>query len=158
MLEDGSLSAFEVFGAGPVPDTPLIPEGDWTSFIDDVTGTPLEAAMVQAARMEEIKWVKQEKIYSKVPLSQCMARTGKAPIDYRWIDVNKGDDLRQNYRSRIVAREIKARKALSEKLPEADLFASMPPIEDFYLLVSLAMSLVTAISGKRLKLGFFLHF
>jgi hypothetical protein len=31
----------------------------------------------------------------------------------------------------------------------------MPPIEAFYLLVALAMSIATAISGKRLKIGFF---
>ena len=31
---------------------------------------------------------------------------GKPPISVKWVDVNKGDDLNPNYRSRLVAREI----------------------------------------------------
>ena len=32
--------------------------------------------------------------------------TGKAPIGVRWVDINKGDKVHPEYRSRLVAKEI----------------------------------------------------
>ncbi len=46
--------------------------------------------------------------------------TGKAPLGIRWIDINKGDDLVEELRSRPVAKEIKREK-------REDLFAATPP-------------------------------
>ena len=47
---------------------------------------------------------------------------GKDPIGTRWIDVNKGDDDNPEYRSRLVAQEIKRDN-------REDLFAATPPLE-----------------------------
>ena len=57
-----------------------------------------------------------------------------------WIDTNKGDDKHANYRSRIVAREIKARKKISERISPEQLFSAMPPLEAFMIILSLFMS------------------
>jgi hypothetical protein len=56
---------------------------------------------------------------------------GKAPISVRWVDVNKGDDLQPNYRSRLVAREIR-------RFGEEPIFAPTPPLESLRTILSLA--------------------
>ena len=43
-------------------------------------------------------------------------------ITVRWIDISKGDNVNENYRSRLVAREI-------EMSNRPDLFAATPPLE-----------------------------
>ena len=53
---------------------------------------------------------------------------------------NKGDAERPRYRSRIVAREIKARKSEEDKIPIEQLFSAMPPLEAVKALVSLLTS------------------
>ena len=40
-------------------------------------------------------------------VQEAWARTGRPPISVRWVEVNKGDDEHPNYRSRLVAREIR---------------------------------------------------
>ena len=49
-------------------------------------------------------------MYEKVPIEECWANTGKDQIGTRWVDVNKGDDVNPEYRSRLVAQEIKRDK------------------------------------------------
>ncbi len=52
--------------------------------------------------------------------SECWEQTGKAPIGVRWVDINKGDEINPEYRSRLVAKEI--------KIDGRDhLFAATPP-------------------------------
>ena len=58
---------------------------------------------------------------------------GKKVITVRWIDINKGDAVDTNYRSRLVAREIK-----TDVRP--DLFAATPPLEAMKLILSLLTS------------------
>jgi len=154
MMGKGELSSFEAGHAGPVADDLAFDQEDWDTYYDDIHGTALRSDLVQAARQEELTWIKQEKIYTKVPLRQCKQRTGKQPLDTRWIDHNKGDDKRPNYRSRMVVREIKARKKLAEQLPGSQLFSATPPVETFFLLASLMMSIKVSTRGKPLKLGF----
>ena len=49
-------------------------EPDWESYIDDVTGTPLRSDMVQAARAEELEWLRSEEVYEKVPKATMLER------------------------------------------------------------------------------------
>ena len=72
-------------------------------------------------------------VYKKVPISRAWDETGKAPIAVRWVDINKGDDVNANYRSRLVAKEIKKHDAWS-------LFAATPPWESVKLLLSMAVT------------------
>ena len=68
-------------------------------------------------------------VWTKVYREECLRVTGKPPVKLRWIDVNKGDDTCPNYRSRIVAKEIK-----KDLRPE--LFAATPPLEYIKYLIS----------------------
>ena len=78
-------------------------------YWDDVNGGWLEPEFVQKARKEELDWVKKQGVYTVVDENTCWKETGKAPITLKWVDTNKGDDEKKNYRSRLVVREIKAK-------------------------------------------------
>ena len=85
---------------------------------------------------------KQHNVYTNVPLEEFIRVTGKQPIGCRWIDTDKGDDDNPEYRSRLVAKEIK-REARDE------MFAAMPPLEPKKALFSLCMSKVSAGCGNQ---------
>ena len=71
----------------------------------------------------------------KRPIGEARAVTGKAPISVRWVDVNKGDDIRPNYRSRLVARQLKARDRSGQCY-----FAPTPPLEALRTVLSLSVT------------------
>ena len=98
---------------------------------DDVTGEWLDPAAVMVARKEELEYVKGMKVYEYAAVSECWSSTGKAPIGTRWIDINKGDEQKRNYRSRLVAKEYKV-----DTQPE--LYAATPPTECLRLMISKA--------------------
>ncbi len=64
--------------------------------------------MARAARATELAFFHSKRVLIKVPQADARRQTGKPPISVRWVDVNKGDDLVPNYRSRLVARQLKA--------------------------------------------------
>ena len=72
---------------------------------------------VKEARKEEMKEVRKHDVYTKAPLQECWE-----PIGTRWVDVNKGDKVHTEIRSRLVAQDIKTNK-------REDLFAATPPLE-----------------------------
>jgi hypothetical protein len=94
----------------------------WEEFWDDITGEPLDPIGVRKARSEEMQEFHKHGVYRKVPISECWDSTGKAPIGVRWVDINKGDKVHPELRSRLVAKEIKINK-------REDLFAATPPLE-----------------------------
>ena len=91
--------------------------------------------LVYKARKEEMEYVAAKKVWVKVSKGRAKQRTGRAPISVRWVDVNKGDDLNPNYRSRLVARQLKARDTSGETF-----FAPAPPLEALRTVVSMAMT------------------
>ena len=52
-----------------------------------------------------MEYFEMMKVWLKKPRSDARGYMGKPPISVRWIDVNKGDDLNPEYRSRLVTRE-----------------------------------------------------
>merc|ERR1712110_976742 len=70
-------------------------------------------------------------LYTKVPTSERIQKTGKKPIGTRWIDVNKQDSANPLYRSRLVGKEFNTYNDVS-------LYAATPPIEALRLILSLA--------------------
>ena len=108
-----------------------IPEEELTNEIleawDDASGEYLDPATVLAARREEIAYYKAMGAFTKVPISQCIARTGRKPIGVRRRDINKGDRYNVNVRSRLVAKEF-------------NLFAGTPPVEAMRAIISMAAS------------------
>ena len=63
--------------------------------------------------------------------------SGRPPISVRWVDVNKGDEANPNYRSRLVARQIKAKDTSGETF-----FAPAPPLEALRRVLSLAATTI----------------
>ena len=69
-------------------------------------------------------------------------------MEQNGVDVNKGDEVHEDYRSRLVAQEIKTYK-------DDGLYAATPPLEAKKLLMSMAMTEGIGIKGnKRMKLDF----
>ena len=62
-----------------------------------------------------------------------MHASGQKTIPTRWVDVNKGDRVNPEYRSRLVAKEMATYK-------RDDLFAATPPLEAFKALLSAAVT------------------
>ena len=79
-------------------------EQDGIIAIDDQSGEPLVPALVRKARMEEMEYFRSMNVYRKVPIAECIEKTGRKPIAVRWVDINKGDTVNHNYRSRLVAK------------------------------------------------------
>ena len=80
-------------------------------------------------------------VYKKVWNSECWQVTGKPPIGVRWVDVNKGDEVHPEYRSRLVAKEIKTDN-------RTDWFAATPPLEAKKLLFMMAVTYEVGFSDK----------
>ena len=73
---------------------------------DDASGAELNPAEVRKARAEEIVYVQKMKFYTQVLIEECYAKTGRAPISARWVDMCKGDRKKHNkYLTGFVARE-----------------------------------------------------
>ena len=68
-------------------------------------------------------------VYVKVPIEEGWRETGKEPVGCRWVDINKGDEAKPNYRSRLVANEFN-----TGVRPEW--YAATPPTECLRLLLS----------------------
>ena len=74
---------------------------------DDVSGNELDPELTLKARKEEMDQFMKHEVYEKVKEEGCWNVTGKAPIGTRWIDINKGDEANPEYRSRLVAQQVK---------------------------------------------------
>jgi hypothetical protein len=104
---------------------------------DDLTGQVLNDAMVAEARTKELSFFYSKGVWIKRPHNTARARPGRPPISVRWVDVNKGDDVNPNYRSRLVARELKAMDKSNNSY-----FAPAPPLEALRTVLSSAMTRV----------------
>ena len=95
---------------------------------DDVTGEPLEAKEVRAARQKEMVYIAGKRVYRRVKRTMA-ARNGWKTIKTRWLDINEGNKLNPNYRSRFVGKEF------NDGVQEG-LFAGTPPLEALRLIIS----------------------
>ena len=57
MAQDGHLSSVDAYAAGPVPEEPAMPAGDWYQYWDDVNGGYLDPAGVEEARALEMDYI-----------------------------------------------------------------------------------------------------
>jgi len=106
-------------------------------YRDDLTGQILKDALVKEARAKELEFFYTKNVWLKIPKREAQSRGGRQPISVRWVDVNKGDDINQKYRSRLVARQMKARDLSGQSY-----FAPAPPLEALRTVISLAMTRV----------------
>ena len=110
------------------------------AYRDDLTGQVLKDELVKAARAKELAFFHSRRVWLKVPKAHARAKGGRPPISVRWVDVNKGDDVQPNYRSRLVARQLRAMDLSGQSF-----FAPAPPLEALRTVLSLAATSV----GKR---------
>ena len=103
-------------------------EDEWMSAWDDITGEMLDSNKVMKARLEEISYVEDMKVWVRMTRKEAQSR-GLRIIGTRWIDVNKGDANSPVYRSRLVGKEFNDGHG-------DGLFASTPPLEALRYLVS----------------------
>ena len=96
--------------------------------VDDVTGLDLDAMEVRRARLKELQYIEDKKVWKRIPRTMAQ-RNGWKVIQTRWIDVNKGDVENPNHRSRFVGKEFNDGAA-------DGLFAATPPLEAIRLIVS----------------------
>ena len=104
-------------------------------FRDDLTGQLLNDELVLQARRVELQFFNKKGVWRKVPLEEARRRTGRPPISTRWVDVNKGDEQSPNYRSRLVARQMKAHDHSG-----VSYFAPAPPLEALRTVISMAVT------------------
>ena len=71
------------------------------------------------AQKEELIEVHKRQVYIKVLVQQFYDRTGEKPVRPLWVDINKRDDKKQYYRSRVVTQGFNDHK-------REDLFAATP--------------------------------
>ena len=131
-------SVDEAYPTSPHHKRMPVPKGEeesisFESAWDDVNGTMLKVEDVRRAREEELKYYRDMKAFEAVPISQAIARTGKKPVDVRWIDHNKGDSLRPQVRCRRVAKDFRTG-------PDDELYAGTPPLESLKLILSHAVT------------------
>ena len=100
-------------------------------FVDDISFKKLDKSKAIEARKLEVEFFRKMNVYRKVPRSKAK---GQKIIATKWLDVNKGDEERPNYRARLVGCELK----LKDK--RLDLFAATPPLESLRLLCSMCAS------------------
>ena len=67
--------------------------GDITGALawDDLTGMKLDAGQVVEARNKEVIYIRDKRVYDKIPRHQAMKNKWKI-IRTIWIDINKGED------------------------------------------------------------------
>jgi hypothetical protein len=81
-------------------------------------------------------------------MRRCVLKTGRRPTSVRWVDIDEGEEGGPNYRSRLVASDIKGDDDLRE-----DFFGSMPPLQAKKMLFAMAASQLDR-KGVPLKLMF----
>ena len=104
-----------------------------TSCYDDVSGDVLKVELVREARALEVEYLKRMKVYDIVSRAE-MKRSGRGKlIKGRWLDVNKGDSVSPDVRSRYVGKEFATGV-------DASLYAGTPPLEALKMIVAEAAS------------------
>ena len=76
----------------------------------DITNKPLDPDRVAKARREELAQFETHGVYVKVPIEDGHAATGEGPIGSGWFGINKGVTGLPEYRSRLVAKEVRRNK------------------------------------------------
>ena len=84
--------------SGGQPDTPIK---------DAMSGQILDRSLVTVARTNELEYFLTNNVWLERPRMEARAKTGNPPIPVKWVDANKGDNSPPNYRSRLVARDIR---------------------------------------------------
>ena len=96
--------------AGPTLEEPeLLSLPDSTDSAQEFrgrsTGLTLNPEIVKRARELEMQHMGELKVREDSDRDTCIAGTGRPPIPTDWVDIDKGDPIRLNYRSRLICQE-----------------------------------------------------
>ncbi len=80
-------------------------DSEKNEFYDENTGLELDPVLVCAARRVEMEFMAKLNVWSYSTVAQAPSDMGRAPFGARWIDSDKGDATRPDYRSRLVVQE-----------------------------------------------------
>ena len=100
-----------------------------------MTGQIFRDDLVLEARTKELKFFADKQVWVKVPRQRAYDRIGRPLFSVRLVDTNKGDETEPDYRSRLVARQLKACDS-----SEASYFHPARPMEALRTVLSLAMT------------------
>ena len=102
------------------------PSEEWEAE-DDVKGGPLDPRQVKTAREKEIKYLWDMEVYEYSTEAEARARTGRNPVELKWIDTNKGSAEAPRYRLRRVCTEVRHKRVRTDLLgnTSAGNFASL---------------------------------
>jgi len=132
-MTDGCVGVHALEEKQPEPELVLTPARGYSGkYRDDLTGQVLRDDLVEEARRKELTYFNSKGVWDKRPILEARQVTGKAAITVRWVDTNKGDEQHPNYRSRLVARQLKARDNSGESF-----FAPTPPLEALRTVISM---------------------
>ena len=138
IMKDGEVGMYAMDDDVEVLKDMRSPEQGYSGKYRDATsGQILKDALVKEARAKELRYFSDKGVWQKRPRQEAFAATGRAPISVKWVDVNKGDDVNPKYRSRLVARQLKATDTSGQSF-----FAPTPPLEALRTIISLAASSV----------------
>jgi hypothetical protein len=116
----------------------------WKAW-DDVTNVELNSEDVKAARELEMKYFEKLRVYDKVDRSEIKKSGGKL-IGTRWVDVNKGDSVNVDCRSRLVGREFNVGR-------DDALYAATPPLEALRIIISEAATIAGGDQRRELMVN-----
>ena len=95
----------------PEQDAMLAGAGEEDEFIkcfDDITGKELPWQAVKQAREQELMYLRELGVYTKVDEHAAVAKYNVTPIDTQWVDTDKAFEVEtMQIRSRVMAREFK---------------------------------------------------
>ncbi len=138
MVKDGECGVYAMDDDGELEGALKSPEHGYSGkYRDDTSGQLLKDDLVKEARRKELQYFCSKGVWLKRPKDEAGRKTGRPAITVRWVDVNKGDDLHPRYRSRLVARQLKARDRSG-----ASFFAPTPPLEALRTVLSMAASCI----------------
>ena len=90
-------------------------------------------------------------------MSECLQHSGAMPIRQLWIDTTKCDDVKQSYRSRLVAREKLYKGENGRALLASLVFSAVHPLEEIKMLGSLMVTMLRSRRGKPLHMQAHFH-
>ena len=112
---------------------------DNAKIYDQYTGVALEVEKVAKARTEELDFAAKLGAWETRTKVGAYARMGRAPFPVGWIDHNKGDNVTEDYRSRMVVKETKRVSTIASD-DIAAVTSSTPPLEGIRLFLCAAMT------------------
>ena len=129
-------------GGDPIMDEELLRLGvkdgrAWAT--DDVSGASLDPVKVKETRAVEMDYFRRMRVYTKVPRWK---PKGSKIVRTKWIDINKGDSVNPDIRSRLVGKEFNNGE-------EDGLFAATPPLEALRFVLSHAATWKSDRSRER---------